>query len=225
MAFPPIICTLSDGLARRAHHASSGRALPWVIVGLLAAAAIGAGAFFLFFREGAPEKVVTPHFEFELQDLRFVKVDGKSSREDLDAAGEQVTAILSRLYDTAFVQPDGWKGGRFPALGSFFAGSAAKRAVRDMENLTLGKDARRIERVRPRAGTVEIDLLIDPRKKPYAAVAHTSFEAGGRTKSGGPLQIVHTGRYLLRPIEGSWLVVGYEVGGSVDAGPGGGGTA
>jgi hypothetical protein len=222
LALPLIVCTLSDDLARRAHHASSGRALPWILVGLLAAAAIGAGAFFLLRgAEPGEEKVVTPPFRFELDEVRSVRVDGKVSEKAKDAASEQITEVLSRLYDTAFVQPGQWKGGRFPTLGSYFAGRAARRAVRDLESLTLGADARRIERVQPELGTVEIDLLVDPDRQPYAAIARTSFEAGGRTRGGQPLQIVHQGRYVVRPVEGSWLVVGYQVEGSVEAGPGG----
>ena len=225
LAFPPKVCTLADDLARRAHHASSGRALPWILAGLLAAAAIGAGAFFLLRGAESEEEVaVTPPFEFELEDVRSVKVDGKISQEASESASEQITAVLSRLYDTAFVQPDQWRGGRFPSLRSYFAGRAARRAVRDLESLTLGADARRIERVRPELGTVEIDLLVDPDRQPYAAIAMTSFEAGGRTRGGQPLRIVHQGRYVVRPVEGSWLVVGYQVEGSVDAGPGGGTT-
>ena len=190
----------------------------------MATAAIGAGAFFLLGGPEPEDEVVTPPFEFELEDVRSVRVDGKIPKKAGEAASEQITAVLSRLYDTAFVQPDQWKGGRFPALGSYFAGRAAKRAVRDLESLTLGADAGRLERVQPELGTVEIDLLVDPSRQPYAAIAHTSFEAGGRTRGGEPLRIVHQGRYVVRPVEGSWLVVGYQVEGSVEAGPGGGAT-
>lgn len=221
LALPSPVCTLTDDLARRAHAASSGRALPWILVGLLVAGAIGAGAFFLL-RGGEPEKEAkTPPFRFELDTVRSVRVDGKISEKDREAASKQIAAVLSRLYDTAFVQPDRWKRGRFPTLGSFFAGRAAERAVEDVESLTLGADARRIERVRPQLGTVDIHLLADPNSQPYAGIARTTFEAGGRTKGGQPLRIVHQGRFVVRPVEGSWLVVGYEVEGSVEAGPGG----
>ncbi|HEX6206971.1 MAG TPA: hypothetical protein VF058_01300 [Actinomycetota bacterium] len=212
-------------MPRRA-HAASGRALPWILVGLLVLVASGAGAWALL-RDGAPEDeedLPVPDLVWTIGRVRSTSVDADASQGDLEEARDAIADLLDDLYTTAFVDPAKWEGGAFPELGSYFAGSAAARAERDRDGLTLGEDAARIERVEPTRATLRLTFLVDPQAAPYAAVATAGFRADGRTTDGGAVAIVHQGRYMVRRIEGEWRIIGYDVEGSLesvaDPGPG-----
>ena len=217
---PRAVGTLPCGLARRAHHASSGRALPWILIGLLVAVGLGTGAFFLLRGDGdgkAEEPPVGP-FTFEVGDVSSVPVGESARGTALDKARGAVADLMGRLYTTAFVDPTAWKGGAFPDLPSYFAGPAAKRTGRDLDDLSLGSEAKNIERVEPSSGELTLTFLIDPDRQPYAAIAETTFEATGRAVGGKPVSISQTGRYVVRLESGEWRIVGYEVEGAIDSG-------
>jgi len=189
-------------------------------------AGAGAGAWALL-REGGPgeeEDLPVPDLVWEVGRVRSTPVDADASQGDLESARDAVTDLLDRLYTTAFVDPAEWGDGSFPELGSHFAGPAASRADRDRDDLTLGGDAARIERVEPTEARLRLSFLVDPQAAAYAAVATATFRADGRTTDGGALMILHRGRYVVRRVEGEWLIVGYDVEGSVesvaDPGPG-----
>jgi len=188
----------------------------------------GAGAVaWALLRDGGPgeeEALPVPDLVWEVGRVRATTVDAEAPQADLETARDAVTDLLDRLYTTAFVDPGEWDEGRFPGLGSFFAGPAAARAERDRDDLTLGGDAAGIERVVPTRARLRLSFLVDPQAAPYAAVATATFRADGRTSDGGALAIAYHGRYVVRQVEGEWLIVGYDVEGSVesvaDPGPG-----
>lgn len=189
-------------------------------------AGAGAGAWALL-RDGGSgeqEELPVPDLVWEVGRVRSIPVDADAPQDDLESARDAVTDLLDRLYTTAFVDPAEWGGGRFPGLGSYFAGQTAPRAERDLDDLTLGGDAAAIERVVPTRARLRLSFLVDPEARPYAVVATTTFRADGRTNDGGALAIAHRGRYMVRQVEGEWLIVGYDVEGSVesvaDPGPG-----
>lgn len=181
-------------------------------------AGAGAGAWALM-RGGGPQEdqPPVPDLVWSVGRVRSVPVDADAPQDDLEAARDAVTDLLDRLYTTGFVDPAEWDEGRFPGLGSYFAGPATARAERDREELTLGGDAAEIERVVPTRTGLRLSFLVDPQAQPYAAVATTAFRADGRTTDGGALAIVHRGRYMVRQVEGAWLIVGYDVEGSVES--------
>lgn len=182
-------------------------------------AGAGAGAWALL-REGGPgeeEDLPVPDLVWEVGRVRSTLVDADASQGDLESARDAVTDLLDRLYTTAFVDPAEWGDGSFPELGTHFAGAAASRADRDRDDLTLGGDAARIERVEPTGARLRLSFLVDPQAAPYAAVATATFRADGRTTDGGALAILHRGRYVVRRVGGEWLIVGYDVEGSVES--------
>lgn len=189
-------------------------------------AASGAAAWAFLGGGGAEDEdqLPVPDLVWSVGRVRTTPVDGEAPEEDLESARDAVANLLDGLYTTAFVDPGRWDGGAFPELGSYFAGRAAEHAGRDRADLTLGENAARIERVVPTRATLRLSFLVDPQAAPYAAVATAGFRADGRTTDGGSVAIVHRGRYLVRRIEGEWLIIGYDVEGSVesvaDAGPG-----
>lgn len=181
-------------------------------------AASGAGAWALL--RGGPggeQGRPVPDLVWDVERVRSTPVDAEASEGDLEAAREAVADLLDRYYTTAFLDPAQWDGGAFPELGSYFVGRAADRARRDRGGLTLGEDAARIERVAPASATLQLSFLVDPRAAPYAAVATVEFRGDGRATGGGALTIEHRGRYLVRRIEGEWLIIGYDVEGSVES--------
>jgi len=205
---------------RHRSSSPSGRSLLWVIVTLLVVGATGATAFLLLAGGGdtPPEREI-PTFTFKVGDVTPVPValgGGIATKEETRA----VKAVLERLYTVGFVDPREWAGG-FPALGELFSGDAAARAPKDLEDLTLGSSAPKIEFVEPRPGDLTLSFLVDAESQAISAIAETEFNAHGRLKQGGRLTIVHTGRFWLEPVGDAWTIVGYEVDGSIDSAEGG----
>ncbi len=192
-------------------------------------AALGAGAFFVLRpTEGEPngqepEEPPVPEFQFELGQVTTVPLDDKPSDPVIDEAAAEVEALLDDLYTLGFIDPARWENGRFSGLASLFSGPAARQARRDREDLTLGSAAPQVERVEPGKGRLTLDLLVDEQQTPVAAIAETRFRATGLTVSGERLNILHGGQFHLRPVDGTWLIVGYEVNGNLET-VGGGAT-
>lgn len=164
--------------------------------------------------DGPGERAI-PTFTFKVSDVTSVPValgGGLPTKEETRA----VKGVLERLYTIGFVDPREWAGG-FPALGELFSGDAAGRVTKDLEDMTLGSSAPKIEFVEPRPGQLTLSFLVDAESQVISAIAETEFNARGRLKAGGRVSIVHTGRFLLEPAGEAWTIVGYEVDGSIDS--------
>jgi len=183
---------------------------------LLVVGAAGATAILLFAGgDDAPKEREIPTFTFKVGDVTPVPVvlgGGVSTKEETRA----VKGVLERLYTVGFVDPREWTGG-FPALGELFSGDAAARAPKDLEDLTLGSSAPKIESVEPRPGRLALSFLVDAESQAISAIAETEFNARGRLKQGGRVTISHTGRFWLEPAGDTWTIVGYEVDGTIDS--------
>lgn len=182
------------------------------------AAGAGTGAFFLLSGGGPGGEDPVGPFTFKVGKVTSVPVADTPPKKEVVAARDAVADLLSRLYTTAFVDTEAWENGTFPALPSYFAGPASKRAKRDLDDLSLGSEATNIERVEPSDGSLTLSFLIDPEQQPYAAVAEADFEATGRAVGGDPIAITHGGRYVVRIVDGEWRIVGYDVEGGVNSG-------
>ena len=75
-------------------------------------------------------------------------------------AAEAVRRVMAQMYTTGFVDPDAWHGGRFPTLQDLFTIRTRSRVRRDLDDLTLGPLARRIDEVRPGASTIGVRFLV-----------------------------------------------------------------
>ena len=208
---------------RGTHREPSGSVLP-VIAVVVVLAAVGTALFFLFRSgltgpPGEPSPTVpVPEFSFRIVRAKPVPVGKRPSRERVDQAVEDVHAVLDRLYVAGFVDPAQWSNGFPEALGTF-AQQARDQASVHLDELTLGPAARSLEAVNPDEGELTVSVLFDRRRRPVAAVALASFAATGQVRGGTTIPIEHHGRYVLRPFEGGWAIVGYDVSGSIgDAG-------
>jgi hypothetical protein len=132
----------------------------------------------------------------------------------LQDEAQAVRDTMTGLYTAAFVDPALWAGGRFPTVKDFFGGQAREQARSDIPDLTLGKAAGTLEKVRPEHARVLVRFLLDANRRPVAATAEMEFRGTGFA-AGIEVPISHRGRYILRPEGGRWLVVAYEVRGRV----------
>lgn len=203
----------------RGTHAPAGRAFPWVIVTLLAAALVGGGTVALLNLSGdgnaAEEELSTPRFVFDVGKVGAVGVDKEAEASVPKEVVRQARQVLDRLYTIGFVDPAEWQGGTFPSLPELFSETAAGRLDRDLEDLTLGRSAAGVERVEPGPSKLQLSFLLDDRQQPLTAIAQASFRADGTATDGSALQIRHGGRYILELSAGSWKIVAYQVEGEL----------
>lgn len=212
-------------MARRTNHTTSRRSLPLALVAVVVATTVGAGGFVLLRRgtgtgAGAEERPV-PEFSFELGRTKTAAVGERPADPEVAGAAGEIHAVLDRLYTVAFVDPGEWDGGRFPSLSSLFGGPAAGQVAHDLDDLSLGSAATRIDGVAPRRSRLTVSLLYDEGAGPASAIAEATFRAVGRTDDGRRLHIDHQGRYLLRPRGDGWRIVGYRVEGALESPPDG----
>lgn len=126
---------------------------------------------------------------------------------------EQIRQTFAAMYTAGFLDPAQWQAG-FPAVLDAFAPAARKRARDDLNQLTLGGSARSLGSARPTESRIVIRFLPNEGRRPVAAVADMRFEGIG-SGPGFEVPVRHEGEYLLRQIDGRWLIVGYEVRGRV----------
>lgn len=206
----------------RRNHSSSSQRLPLVLLSVLLVGALGVGGYVLSRPDtGTPGTAATeppvPDFSFDLGRTRISAVDDRPSDASREAAVEEVHLLLDDLYTLGFVDPDRWQDGTFPGLADFFDGPAARQAVEDLDDLTLGTAATQLRRVEPRRSRLVVSLLFDEEEAPVSAFAETAFRAGGTASDGTGVRIEHEARFLLRPSAGGWRIVGYEVQGELSA--------
>jgi hypothetical protein len=184
---------------------------------VLGVALVGVAAWFVLFRgNGLIDDV--PEFSFELGRVKGQGVEGAGSAEALLGPAEKLRSTLDAMYVAGFVDPGKWENGRFPEVLEAFAGPAARQARRDLEDLTLGPTSRRLERVEPKPGRLNVSFLLEGRR-PLAAVAFATFRAVGELANRGRLSIEHRGEYVMSVVDGAWRIVGYQVQGSLERAP------
>jgi hypothetical protein len=209
-------------LLRGREHAAGG--VRWLAIfgGVALAAAVGVAAWFLFFRGGngiLGGGRETPAFHFRLKRVTAFPIDGKPSKAALRQAAKELQASLDAMYLAGFVDPDSWDDGRFPGVLEAFAPSAAGGAQRDLPDLTLGPAEAEVDSVDPGRSRLDVEFLLTESRKVFAAVATVTFRAQGSLTDGGTLVVTHRGRYVMRPIEGRWVIVSYQVDGKLRPAP------
>lgn len=205
---------MAQGKERRGRKQSRG-----VLIGivLLILAVAGGALWFLSLRDGVDRPV--PEFSFELRNVKGASVADAASEESLQEGADEVRTTMDALYVAGFIDPGKWEDGTFPEALEQFDGGAAEQAESDLQFLTLGDESENVESIDPVLGTMNVRFLVDAEQRLSAAVATTRFVADGRYEDGGPLSVRHDGTYYLRPDEdGRWLIVGYEVRGTVKPG-------
>ena len=202
------------------------RSAPRAITALVVAIAVIAGGVWLLTAGDAsdpgpnaaggpsdiPSPSPTPAAEPLVLDLRRVegtRVSGSRVRPvTLRPAAQAVRRAMTDLYATGFVDPDAWQGGDFPTLGTLFTIRTRPRVRRDLEALTLGASARRVDVVRPGTSTMGVRFLVG--RRPLVAVASVRFRAVAVADDVG-LPIRHSGTYTLRRVDDRWQIASYRV--------------
>jgi hypothetical protein len=210
--------------------ARAGRRVPraiWVtaaVVALLTAGAVWWGVAGSGGRPAAAPPAPSPSPEgpryFLLVDLRrvdAVPIEGQVRRHEVRAVAEDVRATMTGVYSTGFVDPALWQGGRFPALFDYFAGYAREEVRGDLSDLTLGPAARRLEVVRPERARLGVRVLVGTEGRALSAIASMEFAATGLAGQ-EEVPIRQRGRFVLRPIDGRWLIAAYDVQGRLGTG-------
>jgi hypothetical protein len=147
----------------------------------------------------------------DLRRVDEVAVTNRVKEREVRAVAQSVRETMAGVYGAGFVYPDQWQGGRFPSLFQYFVGQARPQARRDLQDLSLGRAANRLEAVRPERARVNVRVMVGPTGHPLAAVAGMEFRATGLGADGLELPIRHLGRYVLRRVGGGWRIVAYDV--------------
>jgi LCP family protein required for cell wall assembly len=148
--------------------------------------------------------------------------DGPVRRRALRRPAEAIRRTFTDLYETAFVDPQLWGEGRFPGLERFFAGDARAQARRDLDELTLGRSARRLEAVRPRPARLEVRFVTDAGGHAVVAFADMDFRGTATTTAAARIPVAQRGRFVLRRTGGAWRIGSYDVHGRIPPATGGG---
>lgn len=184
------------------------------------AAAVGVAAWLFLFRGGSGlTGDDLPAFSFDLRRVRSVATDANATKASLRQAAGDVRATLDAMYLAGFVDPDRWEAGTFPEVLEAFSSETAAGAEEDLAQLTVGPSYAELVSVTPRRSRLDVEFLLGDDELPFAAVATTSFSAQATLGEGGKLEVTHEGRYVMRPIDGRWVIVGYQVNGALRPAP------
>jgi hypothetical protein len=207
-------------LPRSWEHASASARWSLVWGSILVVAALGVALWFFVLREGAPigDDRETPEFTFLVRKVTSEAIAGKATKDALEPAADELRSSLDALYAAGFVDPDKWEDGSFPEVLEAFATEATDAARQDLQNLTLGETSSQVEFVQPSRSVVDVKFLLTEARQPFAAVATVTFRATGELADGGTLRILHEGSYVMRQLDGRWVIVSYEVDGKLRPG-------
>lgn len=129
-------------------------------------------------------------------------------RRSLEPAAEAVRRVMTELYSIGFVDANAWQEGSFPSIYSLFTRPTRARVRRDLDDLTLGPLAVRLDAVRPRPSVLGIRFLVA--HNPIVAVASVHFRATALA-GGASLPIDGEGQYTLRHVDGRWRIASFKV--------------
>ena len=145
---------------------------------------------------------------FPLSNTAAVATGNRNAAAARDAATE-IQATLSAFYDAAFMDPTTREQGLPAGAWNAFATSIRERARNDAASLTLGEPGSRVDTLSITNASLSVRVLLDPKGRPDSAIANVVFEASGTLMGGEPVQLSNGASFLLQPIDGRWLVVGY----------------
>jgi len=187
-----------------------------LVVGIGALAVVGIGLFALLggdvpLIDTGPKGSDT--FSFELDHVRARPITHTPAADLQDVASEAGTGVketMDELYFRAFVDKGSW--GDYEAAFELFDGPAASRAQADAEVLTLGASAGDLfDAMSNATGTLAISVLTDEEDQPVTAVAEVQFAADAETKDGSSTEVVSSGSFFLRNVDGAWRIFAYRV--------------
>ncbi len=176
---------------------------------------VGGGGYLLLARGGGlpspfsrdPER---PKFTFELSSVKGYQLgQEKPSERATGRAARQIREDLSEFYIDAFLAPSSWADGVPDEAWDIFAPAARRHAKRDASSFSLGNTGRSVSALTATGSALQVRVLFDSSGRPHAATAVAALRANGRTKAGQKFELSSRSGFVLRPVEGRWLIVGY----------------
>jgi hypothetical protein len=150
-----------------------------------------------------------PAFLFSIR-MSGVPVGRNAGSKATTAASLEVQAALSGFYDQAFVDPVNWSRPLPAVAWNAFDPSVRAQAKKDAQSLTLGLQAAQLASLNVETTTgLVIRVLVDQSGHALAADAQVTFDANGVLRSGQAVDVTNRADFLLRPVSGGWVVVGY----------------
>lgn len=184
-------------------------------VAIAAVVVVGGGGYYLLAREGRlpspfsrqPER---PKFSFDLASVKGYQLgENESSKRVTERAAREIRKGLSEFYIDAFLAPSSWTDGVPEDAWEIFATAARKQAKRDASSFSLGRAGRSVSALKATRSALSVRVLFDSSGRPHAATAVAALKAAGRTKAGQRFQLSNRSGFVLRPVEGRWVIVGY----------------
>ncbi|MGH2711808.1 MAG: hypothetical protein ACRDH9_11480 [Actinomycetota bacterium] len=154
-----------------------------------------------------------PPLGIRLAKVNAVALKGRLPRGPYMASAEQIRTTISLMYTAGFVDPAQWQAG-YPGVLDAFAPQTRNRARDDLNQLTLGGSAKSLTSMLPHSARIVIRFLPNDERNPIAAIADMRFN-GVASGNGFEVPVRHEGEYLMRRLDGRWLIVGYDVHGRV----------
>ncbi len=176
---------------------------------------VAGGGYYLLSREGGlpspfsrePER---PKFAFELSSVKGYQLgQEKPSDRATERVARQIRVDLSEFYIDAFLAPASWPDGVPEEAWEIFAPAARKHAQRHASTFSLGNTGRSVSALRATGSALQVRVLFDSAGRPHAATAVAALTANGRTRGGQGFELSNRSGFVLRPVEGRWLIVGY----------------
>ncbi|MGH2811893.1 MAG: hypothetical protein ACRDI1_04180 [Actinomycetota bacterium] len=189
-------------------------------VALIVALLVGAFVFFRTRGDGSlfkePEPPARARVKFTL--ARPVDpLDRPEAEQTAKQETEKIGTLLNRLYTLALLRPERWSGDEAQSaeqdLGRFFTAEARDSIPDNLEALTLGRIAARLERVDPTLQEGRISFTIEPDLTASLAVITVTVKATGKARESedDPVEIVHEGTYWAVPEGNSYKILAYAV--------------
>jgi hypothetical protein len=161
-------------------------------------------------RPPAPTTPAPPRvsFAFTLDDIR-TSTTGAGGKKAAAGVASDIQTSLSGFYDQAFLDPLARTEGIPLGVWEVFADTLRDRAAEDSEALTLGEVATQVAVLEVTRSSLDVQVLLDPRGRPYAALAEVVFRAAGEINSGEQIRVINRASFIFRPSSGVWLIIGY----------------
>jgi hypothetical protein len=141
-----------------------------------------------------------------------------ASNDVANDAAKKVIDLINAYYNSAFLEPGRWLGGRHPDLPALFSDDARASVGPNLQVLALGSVAPLLTRVTPnQERAAQIRVLVDPNQTASYAAVYTHFDGTGQPAARGaqPIHIIHDFQILMDV--GAGKIVGYEVSTSEDS--------
>ncbi|MEX2588183.1 MAG: hypothetical protein WD602_09370 [Actinomycetota bacterium] len=125
-------------------------------------------------------------------------LDSPEGVEKVQGEGPKVVALLNRLYDIAFLDPELWEEGEHSQMLELFTDQGREQVSQDLESLALGELASQFERITPdKQEVTKVTFFVGDNLTTPIGLASVVFTATGTPADDElePLTIAQTANY------------------------------